>query len=252
MDKLTIKTEEEINLMAEGGAKLKEIKKKLAAMVKEGVNSMDLENKASQLIETSGGQASFKMVPGYHWATCVNLNSGVVHGIPSEKVVFKRGDLVSIDIGFYYKGFHTDTSISLGIGLSKEKQKFLDAGRLALKKAIGQAKAGNRIFDISLAIQETLEKASYTPVYTLVGHGVGRNLHEEPSIPGFVQGVREHSPEIVPGMTLAIEIIYAQGKPDVVASEDGWTISTRDGKIAALFEETVAVTRHGSLVLTED
>lgn len=252
MDKLTIKTKEEINLMAEGGAKLKEIKKKLAAMVKEGISTMDLENKASQLIEVSGGQASFKMVPGYHWATCVNLNLGVVHGIPSEKVVFKRGDLVSIDIGLFYKGFHTDTAISLGIGLSKEKQKFLNAGRLALKKAIFQAKAGNRIFDISLAIQETIEEASYTPVYALVGHGVGRNLHEEPSIPGFVQGARERSPEIVPGMTLAIEIIYAQGKPDVVASEDGWTISTRDGKIAALFEETVAVTRHGPLVLTED
>ncbi len=250
MDKFELKSEEQIKIMAEGGAKLGAIKKALAAMVKEGVSSQVLEDKANELIEGSGGEASFKIVPGYHWVTCINVNSGVVHGIPSKEVVFKKGDLVSIDIGLFYKGFHTDTSVSVGINLSKEDQKFLTAGRLALKDAISQALVGNRIFDISLAIEDTLEASGYTPVVALVGHGVGRNLHEEPAIPGFVSGARERSPEIVPGMTLAIEIIYAQGKPDVVSLEDGWTIATRDGKIAALFEETVAVTRHGPLVLT--
>lgn len=251
MDKFSLKTEEEIKIMAEGGRLLGQIKKELADMVKEGVSSMDIEEKAVELISKSGGEASFKKVRNYSWATCINVNSGLVHGIPSKEVVFKKGDLVSIDVGLFYKGFHTDTSISVGIGLDAKNQRFLEVGKAALKAAIAEVKPGNRIFDLSMATQDTIEKAGFTPIQALVGHGVGRALHEEPAIPCFVAGPREKSPEIVPGMVLAIEIMYTQGSPEIEIEEDGWTISVRDGKISALFEETVAVTRHGHLVLTE-
>ncbi len=237
--------------MADGGKILGQIKKELAAMVKEGVSSMDIEEKATELINASGGEASFKKVPNYHWATCVNVNAGLVHGIPSKEVVFHKGDLVSIDVGLFYRGFHTDTSISVGVNLTKANQKFLEAGMEALKHAIASARPGNRIFDISMAIQETIEKAGYTPIQALVGHGVGKNLHEEPAIPCFVAGPMAKSPTVVPGMTLAIEVMYTQGRPEIKIENDGWTISVRDDKISALFEETVAVTRHGPIVLTE-
>jgi methionyl aminopeptidase len=251
MDKFSLKTDEEIKIMAEGGSILGRIKKELADMVKEGVSSMDVEEKAVELIGKSGGEASFKKVPSYHWATCVNVNAGLVHGIPSKEVVFKKGDLVSIDVGLLYKGFHTDTSVSVGVELSAKDEKFLGVGRDALKAAIGEAKPGNRIFDLSMAIQDTIKKAGFMPIQALVGHGVGKNLHEEPAIPCFVAGMREKSPQIVPGMTLAIEVMYTQGRPEIEIGEDGWTISVRDGKISALFEETVAVTGHGPIVLTE-
>lgn len=251
MDKFSLKTEEEIKIMAEGGRILGQIKKELALMVKEGVSSMDIEERAVELIAESGGEASFKKVPNYHWATCINVNAGLVHGIPSKEVIFKKGDLVSIDVGLYYKGFHTDTSVSVGIGLDAKNQKFLDTGKVALKAAIGEVKPGNRIFDLSIAIQDTVEKAGFTPIRDLVGHGVGKNLHEEPAIPLFVSGPRLGSPEIVPGMTLAIEVMYTQGRPEIKIGKDGWTISVRDDKISALFEETVALTGHGPVVLTE-
>ena len=212
---------------------------------------MDIEEKAVQLIGKSGGEASFKKVRNYSWATCINVNAGLVHGIPSKEVVFKKGDLVSIDVGLFYKGFHTDTSVSVGIGLEAKNQKFLDTGSDAVKAAIAEVKPGNRIFDLSMAIQDTIEKAGFTPIQALVGHGVGKNLHEEPAIPCFVAGPRLKSVEIVPGMVLAIEVMYTQGSPEIEIGKDGWTISVRDGKISALFEETVAVTGHGPLVLTE-
>jgi methionyl aminopeptidase len=251
MLKATIKTEEEIATMKEGGRRLGKVKAALREMVKEGVSAAQVEVEAVALIEKEGGEASFKMVEGYSWATCINVNAGLVHGIPKESVVFKKGDVVSVDVGMYYKGFHTDTSFTTAIEASAEVKKFLEVGETALKKAIAKATAGNRIFDISLTIQDTIEAAGYCVIRALTGHGVGRQLHEEPKITCFVAGSREASPEIVPGMALAIEIMYAQGRPDVELERDGWTISVRDGKISALFEETVAVTPHGPLVLTE-
>lgn len=250
MQKITLKTEEDIAMMKEGGRRLEKVKESLRKMVKEGVSASRIEEEAVRLIKKAGGEASFKMVEGYSWATCINVNEGLVHGIPKESVVFKKGDLVSVDLGMYYKGFHTDTSFSIAIEVAPDVKKFLEVGVSALKKAIDKAQAGNRIFDISLAIQETVEEAGFSPIRALTGHGVGKELHEEPQIPCFVAGSRESSPEIKPGMTLAIEVMYAQGKPDVELAQDGWTISVRDGKIAALFEETVAVTPHGPLVLT--
>lgn len=247
---INIKTDEEIKIMAEGGAKLGRIKNALALAVKEGVTAAEIEELANELIKKEGAEASFKKVPGYRWATCINVNEGLVHGIPGKNIVFKKGDLVKIDVGLYFKGFHTDTSVSVGIDPSAENQRFLNVGKEALAKAIKRARVGGRIFDISEAIEETVEGGGYTTIKALVGHGVGRELHEDPQIPCFLPGRKEDSQEIQKGMVLAIEVMYTQGSDKVEVSEDGWTILMRDGKISALFEDTVAITSEGPKVLT--
>ena len=249
-DKINIKTAKDIKKMHEGGKKLAEIKRKLSETVKLGVSAIDVENLANKLIKKSGGEASFKMVPGYSWATCVNLNEGIVHGIPKKEIVFKKGDVISVDIGLFFKGFHTDTSFTLALEPSDEIIKFLEIGKLTLEKAIKKAKIGNKIYDISLEIEKFLESSKYVPIKALVGHGIGRDLHEAPQIPCFTSGSREESLDIGKGTVLAIEVMYTTGKPDISVAEDGWTISTRNGRISGLFEETVAVINDGPLVLT--
>ena len=211
---------------------------------------MEIEKLADSLINKSGGKPSFKMVDGYKYATCVNVNAGVVHGIPKKEIVFKDGDIVSVDVGIFYKGFHTDTSISVLLGKDDEKSHFLDIGKSALKKAIKQAKRGKRIWHISQAMEKAIVQAGFYPVRSLVGHGVGRSLHEEPQIPCFIYGKPENTPKIVEGMVFAIEAMYTQTDTSLVVEEDGWTIVTSDGKISGLFEETIAVTKNGPLVIT--
>ncbi len=238
--------------MKEGGKKLAGVKNALKKAVGVGVKASEIDDLAEKLIKKEGGKPSFKMVPGYCWATCVNLNEGVVHGIPKPEIVFKDGDIVSLDVGMFYKGFHTDTSTTVLVGKDKDKERFLEIGRRALRKAIKEAKPGRRIADISARIEETLVAADLTPIRALVGHGIGRDLHEDPHIPCFVQGSRESSPIIPEGATFAIEVMYTKGTPDIyVDRADQWTIRTRDGKIASLFEETVAVVADGPIVLTE-
>jgi len=251
VDTIYLKNDSEIKIMAEGGKKLAKIKKELEKAVKIGSRASIIEELARKLIKKEGGEASFQKVPGYHWATCININEGLVHGIPLDSVVFKKKDVVSVDVGFLYREYHTDTSFSVGLEVDKETENFLQTGKEALNKAISQAKPGNRIYDISEAIEKTVSEKGYSPIRALVGHGIGKNLHEGPQIPCFTQGKREESPTILPGMVLAIEVMYAQGSDEVRTDKDGWTIVMRDGKIAALYEETVAVTLHGSFVLTE-
>ncbi len=250
MKKIIIKTPEEINVMKDGGEKLTRVKSAVKKAVKPGVGADEIEKLANGLIEKEGGRASFMMVPKYSWATCVNVNEGVVHGIPKKEIVFKKGDIVSVDVGLFYRNFHTDTSFTVGVDVENGKRDFLQVGNKALNKAIQKAKPGNKIYDISLAIEKELKSAGLAPIRALVGHGVGKDLHEEPQIPCFVSGKRSDSPDINPGMVLAIEVMYTMGKGDVYLESDGWTISTKDGKIAALFEETVAVTKNGNIVLT--
>ena len=247
---IDIKTPEEMETMAEGGARLRRVKNALASAVKIGVSALDIENLAMKLINEEGALPSFTKVENYRWATCISVNEGIVHGIPKKETIFKKGDLVSVDVGIFYKGFHTDTSISVGLDLTPENARFFETGRTALKKAIREAKPGKYIFDISKAIEDTITGAGYTPLRALVGHGVGRELHEEPQIPCFVPDGTSRGPKIVPGMVLAIEVMYTQGKSDIGVTEDGWTIVMRDGKISALFEETVCVTTKGPQVIT--
>ncbi|MGD8744163.1 MAG: type I methionyl aminopeptidase [Candidatus Woesebacteria bacterium] len=248
---MKIKSKEDIKVMTEGGKKLFRVKEKLKDEISVGASAYDIDRLADKLIKKEGAKASFKMVPKYSWATCVNVNEGVVHGIPKKSVVFEKGDVVSVDVGVYYKGFHTDTSFTVGLEADGKIEGFLNAGKAALRAAIEAVRAGNRIYDISGSIQEILEENGYEPIRALVGHGIGKNLHEEPQIPCFVSGVREESPRIKAGSTFAIEVMYTAGSPEIELDDDGWTISVRDGKISALFEETVAVTKKGQKVLTE-
>lgn len=251
MYKFYTKSKDEIEIMAEGGQKLARIKKTLFEKTTEGVSAWDIEKLAVKLIKEEGAEASFKKVPGYSWATCVNINAGLVHGIPNKEIVFKKGDVVSVDLGLYFKGFHTDCSFSKGIDVNSQTAKFLDVGREALKKAIDKVRVGKRVYDISEAIEKTVVSAGYNPIRALVGHGVGRKLHEDPQVPCFLPGTKEESMEIAEGATLAIEVMYALGSPDLVQGADGWTITTCDGKISALFEETVAVVAGRPKVLTD-
>lgn len=249
-DGIYIKSKEDLRKIAQGGEKLAGIKARLKKEIKKGVKATDIEELAVRLIEEAEGKASFKMVEDYSWATCINVNEGIVHGIPKESMVFKKGDVVSVDVGLYYKGFHTDTSFSVLIGTGEKLKKFLAAGKKALEAGIMQAKAGNKVYDISKAIEEVLEEEGASPVRALVGHGIGRNLHESPSIPCFTSGGRKDSPKLPKNCTLAIEVMYTTGSGEVALDDDGWTISTSDGKISALFEETIAVENNGPIIIT--
>ncbi|MEK9201086.1 MAG: type I methionyl aminopeptidase [Patescibacteria group bacterium] len=256
MKKLDFKTPVEIKIMAEGGAKLAVVRDSLAAAVKAGMTGVELDSLADILINQSGGKASFKMVPGYHHSTCINVNEEVVHSIPTSRA-FEAGDIIGIDVGIYYKGFHTDTAVTVAVNskseiLNSKNDKFLQAGRMAVKNAIKQAKAGKRVADLSAQMQKAIEGVGYSVVRSLTGHGVGRELHEDPAIPGFVSGRYEDSLELVVGMVLAIEIMYNEGVAEIgYKNRDGWTLITADGKISGLFEETVAITSAGPIVLTQ-
>jgi methionyl aminopeptidase len=244
---------DKVKIMAIGGAKLKEIKKTLIQTTKVGMKLSQIEAEAQKLIKEAGGQASFAMVPGYSWATCINLNSGLVHGIPDDKVI-KDGDVVSIDVGIYFKGYHTDTSFTFIIGKPddyQEKKKFLETGEKALNLAIKQAKVGKHIGHISRAMQETVEKEGYNVARNLTGHGISTTLHHQPMIPCYLEEDVKSTPVIEEGLTIAIEIIYMQGSSDTITDKkDGWTIATKDGKLAGMFEHTVAVTKNGPVILT--
>ncbi|TSC54376.1 MAG: hypothetical protein LiPW16_25 [Microgenomates group bacterium LiPW_16] len=248
---IPIKTKEEIEKMKEGGKILAKILEEIKKEVKSGITTLELDKRAEELIKQSGGKPSFKMVKGYKWITCMCVNEVVVHGVPGNYKL-KEGDVLGIDIGLFYKGFHTDMAWTLRVQTQNDEvDRFLEAGKRALEEAIKMAKVGNYVGHVSQAIQETIEKAGFSPVRALVGHGVGRNLHEEPQIPCFLRGKIEDTPKLKEGMTLAIEIIYNQGKPEVVyGSDDGWTIKTADGKLSGLFEHTVAVLEGGPEILT--
>ena len=248
--KIQPKTKNDIAAMAEGGKRLSEIKMELWNEVEIGKSPWDIEVLANKLIKKTGGTASFKMVDNYYWATCVNINKVVVHGIPKKEIVFKKGDVVSVDVGLFYKGFHTDTSFTVGLSVSDEIKKFIETGSRVLKKALNSAVEKNRIYDISKELQK-VEEDGYSVVKSLVGHGIGRKLHEEPFIPCFVSKKRQDTLEIPLYATFALEIMYAMGSGEIETESDGWTIVTQDGKISALFEETVAVCEHGPFVLTK-
>lgn len=241
--------------MQEGGHLLVEILNQVISTVSPGVKLLDLEDLVVSLIAKTGGRASFKEVSGYHWATCLNINQGVVHGVPFDYRL-QKGDLLSVDAGLYHRGFHTDAARSFMIApseskTSKQSDLFLNAGRRALKAAIAAAVPGNRVGHLSRAIEKEIRAGGYRPVEELTGHGVGRKLHEDPSIPCFVSQPVGKTPELKPGMVLAVEVIYAVGTAKISVLEDGWTVETADGSLAGLFEETVAVTAKGPLVLTK-
>lgn len=224
------------------------LKRSLKA-VKPGATPLEIDKIAEEEIYRLGGELSYKTVPGYQFATCITINEQVVHGIPTDWVI-QAGDLVSIDLAVSFRGWHTDCAWSVLLGKDAEKEKFLKTGEEALWDGVAQAVEGKRVGDISFAIQSKVEGAGYYVVRSLVGHGVGKSLHGEPEVPGY--GEKNTGPLLRKGMTLAIEVIYTQGTPDVILGQDGWTYSSADGSWAGLFEMTVMVGAKGgrSEVLT--
>ncbi|HWA52169.1 MAG TPA: type I methionyl aminopeptidase [Patescibacteria group bacterium] len=251
MRKISLKTEAEMQIMLEGGKKLGRVKKALGKAVKPGVNAMEIENLARKLIKEEGAKGSFDKVPHYKWVTCINVNDGVVHGIPKETTIFKEGDVVSVDVGIYYKGFHTDTALTVYLGKDQGKKDFLAYGRKADLAGIAQVKKGKTIGDIAKAIEKELIAHNLRPIWVLTGHGVGHELHEEPSIPNYFSDDPVMDLVIGEGMVLAVEVMYTPGDGEIRQDKDGWTLRTKDGTIAGLWEETVAITSRGPIVLTE-
>lgn len=248
-----VKTAREIETIAEGGKILGEILRKVALVARPGVSTGRLSEFAESEITRAGGAPSFigygdKKNP-YPAGLCTSLNDVVVHGVPSRKEILKEGDIIGLDIGMKYKGLFTDTALTVGVGqISQTAQKLIKTTKLALEKAIVQAKAGNRIGDISHVIQRTAEAEGFQVVRDLVGHGVGYAVHEDPAVPCF--GRLGTGEKLEAGMVLAIEPMVVAGSYEIYFDSDGWTIHTKDGGLAAHFEHTVAITANGSRVLT--
>lgn len=244
----------EMKLIRESGRIASTALKKALTVAKVGVSGLELDKIAEKEIYRLGGELSYKTVPGYQFATCVTVNEQVVHGVPTDRK-FNEGDLVSIDLAVEYRGWHTDCawsklvqSVKGKVQSEKEKQEFLEVGEQALQEAIAQAVEGNRVGDISSAIQKQVEGAGYSVVRALVGHGIGKKLHEEPEIPGY--GQKGTGMVLKSGMALAIEVIYAKGGYEVTLQEDGWTYQTADKSWGGLFEMTVIVGKEKAEVLT--
>mgnify|MGYP001604803952 CR=1 FL=1 len=257
------KTKQEIAIMREGGTKLGTILQQLLVFAQPGISLKEIDVYAGTLIYEAGAIPSFTTVKGYTWPTCLCVNDVVVHGIPTDRKLLD-GDVLTIDIGLMFGGFHTDTAWTKIVGADTaddkaKKERFLSAGKDALWKAINLARIGNRVGDISYSTQTIIEGAGYSIVKSLVGHGVGRELHEDPQVPNYLpagrqglRGAKENTYQFVGGETIAIEPIYAEGEGSVVYDNaDGWTIATRDRSLAAVFEHSIAITEDGPLILTK-
>lgn len=248
-----IKSQQEIEIIAEGGKLLHAILRNTAKLVRPGISTWELNEYAEKEIEKADGRPSFK---GYGpkknpfpAGLCTSVNSQVVHGIPSKQVILQDGDIVGLDIGMEYKGLYTDTAITVGVGkVSKEAEKLMQVTEKSLQAGLKQVKAGNKIGDISFAIQSTAEAAGFSVVRDLVGHGVGYAVHEDPAVPCY--GKKDTGMVLKAGMVLAIEPMLNIGEYFVIFENDGWTISTQDESLSAHFEHTVAVTENGVRVLT--
>jgi len=217
--------------------------------ISSGVKTRELDEFAESFILSKGAKPAFKGYRGYPSSICASVNEQVVHGIPSS-VKLKKGDIISIDIGVYYNGFYGDAALTLPVGdISSKAKKLLAVTEESLQVGIESAVTGNRLSDISFAIQNNVEPEGFSVVRNFVGHGIGRKLHEEPQIPNF--GKPGQGPELMPGMTLAIEPMVNEGGWEISILNDGWTAVTKDQSLSAHFEHTVAITKNGHDVLTK-
>jgi methionyl aminopeptidase len=242
------KSEQEIEAMARAGRVVADTLALLGENMRPGITTQELDDLAEGHIRSQGGDPTFKGYHGFPASICTSPNSMVVHGIPGAYRV-EEGDLVSVDVGVTLNGFVADSAYTFAVGeIDDHAQRLLDVGQAALEAGIAEARAGNHVGDISAAIQRTTEEAGFSVVRSLVGHGIGRSMHEEPQIPNW--GEPGRGPLLSPGMTLAIEPMINAGGPDVVVAADRWSISTGDGSLSAHFEHTVAVTEAGPRILT--
>ena len=218
--------------------------------VEPGVTTAELDMIAEKYILSQGGEPNFKNYEGYPATACISINNEVIHGIPSKHRRLERGDIVSIDLGAKFDGYHGDNAATFACGdVSPEAKRLMDVTREALYKGIAAAIAGGRIGDISFAVQSFVEKNGFSVVREFVGHGIGTHLHEPPEVPNF--GTAGHGIRLLPGMTLAIEPMVNAGNYGVKVLPDGWTTLTKDGSLSAHFEHTVAITPDGPLIMTK-
>lgn len=248
--KILLKSEDELALMRRAGQVVALTLARLAESAVPGVTTRELDRIAEATIRSFGAVPSFYKLYGYPANICTSVNDEVVHGIPGDRAL-RAGDIVSFDVGATVDGMIADAATTVGVGpISRDAEDLLRVTREALRRGLAQARPGNRVADISAAVQRHVESHGYSVVRKLVGHGVGRSMHEPPHVPNFVNGEEAASPELVPGMTLAVEPMVNQGGWQVVQDDDGWTYRTKDGSLSAHFEHTIAVTREGYEVLT--
>jgi methionyl aminopeptidase len=242
------KSAAEIEQMAKAGRIVVDTLALLGEQIQPGVTTRELDVLADEYIRSQGGVATFKGYRGYPASTCLSPNDMVVHGIPGPYRL-KEGDILSVDVGVTLDGFVADSAYTFPVGeISPEAERLLETCRAALDAAIEQCRVGARLSDISHAVQVVAEEAGFSVVRELTGHGVGRSMHEDPQIPNF--GEPGRGPRLAEGMTLAIEPMITAGGPEIVVHDDQWSISTRDGSLAAHFEHTVALTEGGPRILT--
>jgi methionyl aminopeptidase len=242
------KSEAELEGMARAGEIVGDTLAMIGEELRPGVSMLELDQLAEDYIRERGGVPTSKGYRGYPATLCISPNAMIVHGIPTDYRA-EEGDVVSVDVGVTLDGLVADSAYTFGVGeVSREAQRLLDTCQQALEAGIEQARVGNHVSDIGHAVQTVVEAAGYSVVRSLVGHGVGRAYHEDPQVPNF--GSPGRGPELLPGMTLAIEPMINAGGPDVVMHADEWSISSADGSLSAHFEHTVAVTEEGPRVLT--
>lgn len=246
---IILKSRQEIEKIRKASLIVADVLDSIAEVIRPGVNTQTLDEFAEKRIVSSGARPAFKGYRGYPKTLCTSLNNEVVHGIPSTGVLLKEGDIISVDVGAIVEGFYGDAARTFPVGsVAPEAEQLIKVTEEALYKGIAEARPGNRLYDISAAIQGHVESNGYSVVREFVGHGIGRNMHEDPQIPNF--GDRGQGPKLKSGMVLAIEPMVNRGGSGTIVLQDGWTAVTADGSLSAHFEHTIAVTPEGPQILT--
>ena len=246
---VTVKSEKQIALMREAGRLLAITHEELHKALRPGMTTLDIDRLGEEIIRDFGCVPNFKNYNGFPASICVSINDEVVHGIPNEKHIVREGDIVSLDAGVIYKGYHSDAARTLMIGeVSEEAKRLVAVTRQSFFEGLRYAKAGYHINDIGKAIQEYVEANGFSVVRDLVGHGVGKKLHEKPNVPNF--GGRRKGPKLKAGMTIAIEPMVNAGEYDVAWMDDGWTVVTYDGSLSAHYENTILITEDEPVILS--
>lgn len=246
---INYKTKEEIELLRENNLLVSRTLAEVGKHIRPGVSTLELDRIAEQFIRDHGAVPGFLGYNGFPNSLCISVNEQVVHGIPSDKLILQEGDIVSVDCGTIMKGFYGDSAYTFAVGeIDPDVRKLLDVTKEALHKGAAQAKIGNRTGDVSNAVQEHAEKNGFSVVRELVGHGLGRHMHESPEVPNY--GAKGRGPLLKEGLVICIEPMINMGSRYVVFERDGWTVRTRDRKPSAHFEFAVAVTKDGPDVLT--
>ncbi len=247
---IVLKTGRELKVMREACRISAEALKLAGSAVEPGVTTAELDKIAEKYILSQGAKPNFKNYNGYPATACISINNEVIHGIPSKKRVIKAGDIVSIDLGACFEGYHGDNAATFACGdISAEAKRLIDTTRESLYEGIAAAVSGGRLGDIGAAVQQYVEKRGYSVVRQFVGHGIGTQLHEAPEVPNF--GTHGRGIRLMPGMTLAIEPMINMGHYDVEVMPDGWTVLTKDGSLSAHFEHTIVITPDGPKILTK-